>query len=189
MKDVDSASRSRFLQGFFWLLFPMFFIGGVLTYAISGFNPYGFLIMVVITVGLAALGSLMINLFLNRERGLISTAMGHRSWRSVRENLQGDVERAKWTRREGDIDAALALLDQVLEQDPSNPEALYVKAQIHWDRKNAAAAAKALRTLLQTNPKENEYYRWGKALLQEISRPAEVAESQQIPTTDEGRAD
>ena len=87
MKDVDSATRARFLQAFFWLLFPMFFIGGVLTFAISGFNPYGFLIMVVITVSMAALGSLMINLFLNRERGLISTAMGHRSWRSVREGV------------------------------------------------------------------------------------------------------
>jgi tetratricopeptide (TPR) repeat protein len=181
MKDVDSATRARFLQGFFWLLFPMFFIGGVLTYAISGFNPYGFLIMVVITVSLAAFGSLMINLLLNREGGIISTTLGHRSWRSVRENLQGDVERAKWTRREGDIETALNLLDQVLEQDESNPEALYTKAQILLEQNKTAPAAKTLRTLLQTNPKENEYYRWGKALLQEISRPKEEMESRPVP--------
>ena len=189
MKNVDSATRARFLQGFFWLLFPMFFIGGVLTYAISGLNPYGFLIMIIITVSLAAFGSFLIQLVMNREGGIISTTLGHRSWRSVRENLQGDVERAKWTRREGDIDKALALLDQVLEQDPTNPEALYLKAQILWEQKKAAPAAKALRTLLQTNPKENEYYRWGKALLQEISRPKEEDGDPPVTSMDDEKTD
>jgi tetratricopeptide (TPR) repeat protein len=189
MRDVDSAKWARFLQGFFWLLYPMLFIGGVLTYRLFGSNPLNFLFLVIIVVGLAALGSWLIQLVMNREGGLLSTALGHRSWRSVRENLQGDVERAKWTRREGDIDAALSLIDQVLGQDESNPEALYIKAQILLEQNKTAPAAKALRTLLQTNPKENEYYRWGKALLQEISRPPEEVESQLAPTTDEEMAD
>jgi tetratricopeptide (TPR) repeat protein len=116
----DAGERSRLIRIFCWTL------------------PLG-LVLLLVCHPLVAFGSyLAINLIIDRLicasgnglAGLIS-GFGYRH-RTVDDLCKGDIDRARFYRRNGRYDEALAVIDQILDKVPDYPEALYLKADILW---------------------------------------------------------
>ena len=70
-----------------------------------------------------------------------------------RETLAADLEKARYSKREGRFQEALRIINGVLDQEPDFPDALYLKARILWEgfgnREGAAGCLKNVMGLVQ----------------------------------------
>jgi tetratricopeptide (TPR) repeat protein len=121
--------------------------------------------------------SLTANLILlpikNWIAGVASKIYGSRTalW-SLREQLEGDLNEAKYFKRQKKHDKALSIINDVLKQDPEFPEALYIKATILWEGFNNAGAAKVnlKKAMDSTSNKSEPVFRWAFNLYNELTR-------------------
>lgn len=96
--------------------------------------------------------------------------MGSRSWRSLREQLSGDVEVIRHLTRQGDYHKALEKIETLLEKDPNSAEALALKAQILWQGfHNQGEAWRVLRHILEITPKDDPCYLWAREYYREVT--------------------
>ncbi len=101
---------------------------------------------------------------LGRLVAFIKGAEGHP------EQLYAEVGRARDKKDLREYAEALAILDRVLEDSPSFPEALFLKAQILWERHRDSKAAEVyLRRVLQIVPQGEALYRLAAAYQDEIT--------------------
>ena len=88
-----------------------------------------------------------------------------------RETLASDLQKAKYSKREGRFEEALNLIDEVLDKDPNFPDALYLKSHILWQGfENATAARGCLKKVLKMVPPEEPLHRWASSYYDEIIR-------------------
>jgi len=84
-----------------------------------------------------------------------------RRQRQLREQLSADLARTKESKRQGDFDQALRLVNEYLEKDPDYPEALFLKAQILTEGFGKSAEARRnLKKIMQMIPESEAFYRW-----------------------------
>ncbi|MBF0530093.1 MAG: hypothetical protein HQK55_12645 [Deltaproteobacteria bacterium] len=96
--------------------------------------------------------------------------IGSRSWRSLREQLSGDVEIIRHLTRQGDYSRALEKVEAVLARDPDSPEALCLKARILWQGfRNQKEAWLQLRRILEITPKDDPHNRWAREYYLEVT--------------------
>lgn len=90
------------------------------------------------------------------------------SW-SLREKLSADVQRVRYSLGNRRYGEALGIADQVLKKDPSNPEALYLKARALWEGfESPAPARECLRRLIAETPPDDPHRKWAAQLYQNI---------------------
>ena len=88
---------------------------------------------------------------------------------SPRETLSADFEKAKSSKRSGEFEKAIGIIDQVLEKDPDFPDALYLKARILWEGfEKRQEASECLMNVMRLVPQEDTLHRWASSFLKEI---------------------
>jgi len=165
LRNVDVAFRSHFIRVYCWLFFPLLFI--------MLFVPVGFWAKIGITLAGALAGTLVVVLITGaagRSAGTLYSGGGARL--TLREQLEGELTRARVSKTNRDFEDALATLESVLAQDPDSPEALLLKAQVLWEgfADGPEALKCALKILHLEKDKTSPVYRWAGELYKEINR-------------------
>jgi tetratricopeptide (TPR) repeat protein len=92
-----------------------------------------------------------------------------RSLRSLREQLSGDIQKARELKRQGQYDQALKLISTYLESDPEYPEAYFLRAQILYEGFRDFNAAEAdLIHVAKMKPTDKTIKRWALAYYADI---------------------
>ena len=91
---------------------------------------------------------------------------------SKREQLESDMQQARYHKINQEYDIALRKVNAILKSDPEYPEALFLKAQIVWEgfgnRESAVSNLNRIRELMEDE--RSTVYRWARSLLEEIER-------------------
>lgn len=90
---------------------------------------------------------------------------------SRREQLESDMQQARYHKANKEYDVALRKVNELLKSDPEYPEALFLKAQIVWEGFNNRASAEANLKKVQeiVTDETAAIYLWASSLLDEIS--------------------
>lgn len=120
MKNDDRTEFHRF-AGIWLLCFGVFLVIDIATKGV----PLLFLVFVPPLVAVIAMGIIKIG-------GSIAGSIygGRKARWSVKEKLAGDLEKIRYSKRQGRFDEALILANDSLKHLPNDPEALFLKAQI-----------------------------------------------------------
>jgi hypothetical protein len=169
LKDIDSAARASVLKSMVWT-FPFL---AVLGYYLSCFVdiPVAYLILLAFLVSFVV--AICVQYFAE-HMGASSANFVYGSGKNtftVRERLAANLSQARYHKMRKEYDQALQVLDETLCKDPEFPEALLLKAQIHWEGFQEGEEAKqCLLTLFRSmRDKDAPLNRWGKELYKVIS--------------------
>ncbi|HOI74646.1 MAG TPA: tetratricopeptide repeat protein [Syntrophales bacterium] len=89
---------------------------------------------------------------------------------SAGERSAGDLEKIRFSKRQGRFDEALFLINEFLKQFPKHPEALFLKAQIlHEGFGHDESARKCLRAVLTEVPASEPLHRWADRYHEDIT--------------------
>jgi len=89
---------------------------------------------------------------------------------TTRETLAADLEKARYSKREGRFQEALTIIDVVLDKDQNFPDALFLKAQILWEGfGNAGVTKECLKKVMQLVPKDETLHRWALSYYDEVT--------------------
>ncbi len=102
-------------------------------------------------------------LTVDRLGGGLGTILSGWSSRRVspRETLSADLERARFSKRNGRFQEGLRIIDDVLQKDRNFPEALFLKAQILWEGfENREGAVECLEKVMGLVQEEEPIHRW-----------------------------
>jgi len=152
-KDYNVAERTFVLRVFISFFAPFSIIGGVM---------YLFLDMPWYLAPIASiLATCIILSFFKFLTKAMDYVTGHRSIRSLREQLSGDLYRVKYLKRNQNYNDAFKIVESVLEKDPDFPEALYLKGQILWEGFGLKTEARdvLLRVMMGVS-REDPLYHW-----------------------------
>lgn len=90
---------------------------------------------------------------------------------TVKEELAGDLEKIRYSKRQGRFNEALALVNDILKRLPHDPDALFLKAQIlHDGFGHDQSAKKCLDIIMKEIPASEILHRWASSLFEDISR-------------------
>ena len=134
LKNVDTVSRSLFLKTFFWLFFPLCLLGPFI------FGIKGIAIAFIASLAISHVVMFTFGKFISNTASLIYGG-GHGTW-NEREQLDGDLNTAKYYKMRKEFDQALKTVNRILEIDPDFSGALFLKAQILWEGFENPTAAK-----------------------------------------------
>jgi len=101
---------------------------------------------------------------------------------SSREQLEGDMNRARHFKRNEKHTEALDTVNRIIRLDPDFSDALFLKAQILWEGfQNHHAAKSNLRKIFEIIKDENEtIYRWALSLSKQIDQEIEKHENKNL---------
>ena len=110
---------------FFGLFFPLCVIGALIV------GIKGIAIAFIASLAISPVVTFALGRFSSNVASLIYGG-GHRTW-NEREQLDGDLNTAKYYKMKKEFDQALKSVNRILEIDPDLSEALFLKAQILWE--------------------------------------------------------
>ena len=88
-----------------------------------------------------------------------------------REQFSADLERARYSKRQGQFEEALQIIDDIIEQDPDFPDALFIKGQILWEGfERAGEALACFRSVMEQKENTDPLYRWASSYCDQIKR-------------------
>jgi len=132
-KDRDLARMTHFIRASGWALPFLCILGIVAGYVHRGVSGAVIGMLTGIAVSLAAgfLVMMLTDVIGGTASGML---FGRRRavW-TVREQVQGTLNQARFSRENSDYEQALGYVNTVLSRDPDYPEALLLKAEILWD--------------------------------------------------------
>lgn len=181
MKDGDIVEILRFVR--IWMLC----FGACCPLAIAwalGKIPLLVLVLVLVFVPLimAVTGMVII-----KKGGSISGSFygGRKARWTVKEKLAGDLEKIRYSKRQGRFNEALALANDVLKHLPHDPEALFLKAQIlHEGFGHGESAKKCLEIIIKEVPASETLHRWASSYYKGITREGETGQAPSLSRKD-----
>jgi len=165
-REIDQVTIVRFL------MFYMIILGALLTLGIwAGGRLFTFKHVLLFSIGAIPLSILFIYVLEKFGSGLGRFLSGWSSRRpTTRETLAADLEKARYSKREGRFQEALTIIDGVLDKDPNFPDALFLKAQILWKGfGNAGVAKEYLKKVMQVVSKDETLHRWASSYYDEVT--------------------
>ena len=104
---------------------------------------------------------------------------GRRMPFSIDEMVRGELDKVRFSKRNGRFEEALRITDELLNKAPDYPEALLLKAQILAEEYGYhETARKCLQKILDTVPGDKEVHRWAVNYLEQISLPGNERKNQ-----------
>lgn len=161
MPNLESTyNRSRFLKT--WAI--MFGAVGFPAAYFTGFSLY----LLYVAFGTLVL-SVLVYVFVSWAGNSIGNIFfGFCGKASIREQLAGELDKARHHLRHQDYEAARQLIDAVLKIEPKYGDALLVKAQIEISAGNKKQAKAVLRELRSVSELGDRNHRWATTLLNEL---------------------
>jgi hypothetical protein len=171
LKDIDVAVRTHFIRVYCWVLFPFVFI--------MFFVPLSVPAKIAITL-LGALAATVLVVFITSAIGGSAGTLygGGRARFTLREQLEGELTRARVSKTNRNYEDALATLETILARDPDFSDALLLKAQVLWEGFADGPEARqcVMRILHHEKDRRAAVYRWAGELYKEINRKGPATE-------------
>jgi len=176
IKDVNSANAALTFRSILWALPYLALIGLLLGYSDYGIS--GALVGLLAAVAVSAVIGSATSIFSGKVGGGAVNAfygLGRRTF-GLREQLAGDLNAVRHHKLFKRFDEALIRIEDVLAKDPDFPEALFLKAQILWERFEDREAAKScLLKIFKIEPdKDALYHGWALDLYREFSNKTKL---------------
>ena len=149
-KEPDLHWRSRLLKSFVLMFGPFHIIGLI--------YPFHILWATLATVVCAPLAVWVADRVGERSTNLLY-GLGRETFHQ-HERLAGELDKIRHSKRQGEFDRALYLVNQVLCKAPDLPEALFLKAQILWEGFGNQAAERYLMKVLELVKVGEPLHRW-----------------------------
>ena len=174
LRDVNSADAVLTFRNTMWALPYLAMMGLIYGYLTAGFFGAlaGLLAAAAVSTAIGsattiftdALGGGAVNVFYG---------MGRRTT-GLRDRLAGDLNVARYHKICNRLDEALLQIEEVLAKDPDFPAALFLKAQILWEKfEDREAARECLLKITKVEPdKDAVFHRWAMDLYREMSEQA-----------------
>ena len=159
--DRDSVKETQYLLAFVKIAIP---ISLPLLVALPPLKA------ILIAIGLGLVGSVITVKFSEKiGRGVHILYGGGKASYTTREQLQGTLKAVKVAKMNNNYKLALSKVNNVLDQDPDNPEAHFYKAQIlHEEFSNPDGAKKHLRFALSHSKPGETIHTWASSLLGQL---------------------
>jgi len=161
MKNGDRTKIYRFAM--IWILcFGVFFVIDVFTGAV----PLFFLVFV------PPVMAVIVMWIIEKASGLTARSFygGRKAEWSVRQQLAGDLEKIRFSKRQGRYDDALLLATNFLKLLPHDSEALFLKAQIlHEGFGYSESAKKCLEIIIKEIPATETLHLWASSYHKDIT--------------------
>ena len=168
MKNDDKTELYRFAM--IWILcFGVFFAIEVFTRGV----PLWFLVVV------PPVTAFITMFIIKKASGLAGSSFygGRKAEWSVREQLAGDLEKIRFSKRQGRFDEALLLATNYLKHLPQDPEALFLKAQIlHEGFGYSESAKKCLEIIMKQIPTTDTLHSWVSSYHKDITSEVDLGE-------------
>ena len=175
IRDHDKTDVFRFIR--FWMLSLLACAPLILLWA---FGKITSLVLVLILVFVPPITAVMA-LAIVKKGGSIAGSLygGPRARWTVKEQLSGDLEKIRYSKRQGRFNEALALANDVLKHLPNDPEALFLKAQIlHEGFGHDQSAKKCLEIIIKEVPTSETLHRWAASYYEGITREREMGKNE-----------
>jgi hypothetical protein len=171
MKDGDRTEILRFVRilMFCFVPFLIFYVG-------TGRIPL--LVLVFGPPIMAVMGMVII-----KKGGSISGSFygGRKARWTVKEKLAGNLEKIRYSKRQGRFNEALVLANDFLKHLPHDPEALFLKAQIlHEGFGYGESAKKCLEIIIKEVPASETLHRWASSLYEDITSEGEMGKNEKM---------
>ncbi|MBW1803710.1 MAG: hypothetical protein JRJ85_23630 [Deltaproteobacteria bacterium] len=86
-----------------------------------------------------------------------------------REQFFADLDRARSSKSKEQFEEALRIIDDIIEQDPDFPDALFLKGQILWEGfKRAGEALTCFRQVMEQLEETDPLHRWSSSYCDQI---------------------
>lgn len=168
MRDSDRTEIYRFAK--IWMVcFGVFLTIEVFT----GSIPLLFLVFVPPAM------AVMVMVIITKTGGSISRSFygGRKAAWSVKEQLAGDLEKIRFSKRQGRFNEALVLANDFLKHLPNDPDALFLKAQIlHEGFGYGESAKKCLEIIIKEVPASEPLHLWASSYYEGIISEGEVGQ-------------
>jgi tetratricopeptide (TPR) repeat protein len=172
MKDGDTIEILRFVRiwMFCFLAFLIFYVGtGRIPLLVLVFAPpivAAMVLAIIIKIG----GSVSRSFYGGRKA----------AW-SVKEQLAGNLEKIRYSKRQGRFNEALALANDFLKHLPNDPGALFLKAQIlHEGFGYGQSAKKCLEIIIKEVPASETLHRWASSYYEGITSEGEMGKNEKM---------
>jgi len=110
---------------------------------------------------------------------------GRKATWSVKEQLAGDLEKIRFSKRQGRFNEAHVLVNDFLKHLPHDPEALFLKAQIlNEGFGNGGSAKKCLEIIMKEVPTSETLHCWASSYYEGITRKGEMGGNPSPSRTD-----
>jgi tetratricopeptide (TPR) repeat protein len=166
-REKDVARVIRFLMWYGVLLGALVTIGGFS--GLPVFTLRFFLPIAIIPLPLCILSDYVVERLGSGFGGVLSGWISRRL--TTRESLAADLEKARYSKREGRFKEALAIVNGALDKEPDFPEALFLKARILWEGfGNREGARGCLKKVMEAVPNDETLHRWALNYYHEITK-------------------
>jgi len=129
-------------------------------------------VLVLILVFVPPITAVMVLAIVIKIGGLVSRSFygGRKASWSVKEKLGGNLEKIRYSKRQGRFDEALAHANDFLKHLPNDPDALFLKAQIlHEGFGHDQSAKKCLEIIMKEVPASKTLHCWASSLYEDIT--------------------
>jgi len=104
---------------------------------------------------------------------------------TAKEKLAGNLEKIRYSKRQGRFNEALALANDFLKQLPNDPDTLFLKAQIlHEGFGHDQSAKKCLEIIIKEVPASEILHRWATSLYEKITSEQEMGQDPSLSGKD-----
>ena len=166
-RERDQARIIRFLMWYGVLLGALVTIGGFS--GLPVFTLRFFLPIAIIPLPLCILSDYVVERLGSGFGGVLSGWTSRRL--TTRETLAADMEKARYSKREGRFKEALTIVNRALDKEPDFPDALFLKARILWEGfGNREGAKSCLKKVMEAVPKNETLHRWALNHYHEITK-------------------
>lgn len=156
-RDCDKTDIFRFVR--FWMLSSLACSPVIL---LGFFGKITLLVLVLILIFVSPIMAGLALVIVKKGGSIAGSLYGGRKARwTARERLAGDLEKIRYSNRQGRFSEALALANGVLRHLPNDPETLFLKAQIlHEEFGHDQSARKCLEIIIKDVPAAETLHRW-----------------------------
>ena len=165
-KEKDWPKIFRFLACFTYIFGALLIIWGLIL-VVSGYRLFSFKLLLFLSFLFSVLTAYSIEKLGSGFGAVLSGWIPRKI--TVRESLSADLEKARFSKREGRFEEALGIISGALDKDPDFPEALYLKAQILWEGfGNSTGAKRCLQKVMQEVPYGETLHRWASSYFDKV---------------------
>lgn len=158
-----------FTRAYAILLLPVFLLSTVLIVT-SGIEM-GFLGYIAAAMVVNFIPSTIIVMLADKIGALAAMLYTGGETRTATETWAGLLDQARYLKSRHQYDEALEKIDAYLEHVPGYPEALFIKAQILWEgKKDAPAAKQCLFEVMKRTQQKDQWHQWARTMLGDMAR-------------------
>ena len=137
-----------------------------------GLGKIPLLVLVLVLVFIPPIMAVIVMVIITKSGSSVSRSFyrGPKAAWSVKEQLAGNLEKIRYSKRQGRFNEALALANDFLKKLPNDPDTLFLKAQIlHEGFGYDQSAKKCLEIIIKEVPASEILHRWATSLYEKIS--------------------